>query len=149
MRTVHESTIVEVAPAAAQALWVDTSRWPSFVDGFARLIEGGDTWPEAGAKLVWQSGPAGRGRVTERVRESGPGVFATDVFEDQLAGMQTVLFDAHEEGSLVTLQLEYELQKGGPLRAITDALFIRRAVSDALVRTLRRFSTEAAEQATL
>jgi hypothetical protein len=47
------------------------------------------------------------------------------------------------------MQLDYELQQGGPLRAITDALFIRRALSDALVRTLRRFSTEAAEEATL
>ena len=47
------------------------------------------------------------------------------------------------------IELSYRLQKGGPLRALTDVLFIRRALADALARTLRRFATEAAEQATL
>jgi hypothetical protein len=47
------------------------------------------------------------------------------------------------------MELDYELTGGGPLRALTDLLFIRRALTMALERTLRRFSTEAADEATL
>jgi hypothetical protein len=149
MPVVRESAVVGLAPAAAQGLWSDTSRWPTFVDGFAHLVQRDENWPEPGAKVVWQSGPAGRGRVTERVRTRNVQALATDVYEDQLAGTQTVVFEPHEAGSFVTVELEYALQKGGPLRALTDVLFIRRALADALARTLRRFATEAAEEAAL
>jgi hypothetical protein len=47
------------------------------------------------------------------------------------------------------LRLDYELARGGPLRAIADVLFIRRALNQALGRTLARFATEAAEEAAL
>jgi hypothetical protein len=98
---------------------------------------------------VWESGPAGRGRVTERIREVTPEAIVTAVFEDQLTGIQTVSFDPEGEGTYVTIELAYELQAGGPLRWLTDILFIRSALTDALRRTLRRFSTEAAEEASL
>jgi hypothetical protein len=149
MPVVRESAIVELSPVAALALWTDTSRWPTFVDGFARVAERSDTWPEAGSKVVWESGPAGRGRVTERVVLNTYEMFETQIFEERMTGTQTVFFEPDEAGALVTAQLEYELVKGGPLRALTDLLFIRRALTDALARTLRRFGTEAAEQATL
>ena len=41
------------------------------------------------ARAVWESIPAGRGRVTEKVAEGAPGRFATLVFEDRLSGRQT------------------------------------------------------------
>ena len=47
------------------------------------------------------------------------------------------------------LSLEYELTSESPLRGLTDVLFIRRALRDALTRTLRRFALEAQEQAGL
>jgi hypothetical protein len=150
MRVVRESVIAELAPLVAQRLWADTSRWPTFVDGFARVVQIDTEWPQPGSKVVWESGPAGRGRVTERVKELKPGeLIVSQVFESQLSGTQRVSFEADPEGSLVTAELEYELQKGGPLRGLTDVLFIRRALSDMLARTLRRFSTEAAEQGSL
>jgi hypothetical protein len=46
----------------------------------------------------------------------------------------------------VSLRLEYELTKDGPLSALADVLFIRRAVRDALGRTLRRYAVEAEEE---
>lgn len=147
MPVVRESAVAKLPPAGALRLWTDTSRWATFVDGFAHVAEQARDWPEPGAKLVWQSGPAGRGRVTERVREHGPGLFETDVFEERLSGTQRAFFELDDAGTLVTLELEYELQKGGPLSRLTDVLFIRRALSDALARTLRRFATEAAEEA--
>jgi hypothetical protein len=134
------------APAGlAQRLWTDLSRWPSFIDGFGHVLEVGDTWPEAGTKLIWLSGPAGRGRVTERVIEHEEGRFVTEVFEEQLTGRQTLWF----EPGIVTMELDYALTTGGPFRFLTDVLFIRRALTMALERTLRRFSTEAADEATL
>jgi hypothetical protein len=150
MRVVRESVIAELTPLVAQQLWSDTARWPTFVDGFARIVELDPAWPQPGSKVIWESGPAGRGRVTERIRDLTPGeVVVSQVFEKQLSGTQRVTFEPDADGSLVTVELEYELQKAGPLRALTDVLFIRRALSDMLARTLRRFSTEAAEQANL
>ena len=51
--------------------------------------------------------------------------------------------------SEVELSLEYELARYGPLRGLADALFIRRALRDALRRTLYRFAIEAEEEAGL
>jgi hypothetical protein len=149
MKVAREADTVPLPAASAQRLWTDTSRWATFVDGFARVIQIDPEWPEPGSKVVWESGPAGRGRVTERIREVTPETIVTAVFEEQLTGIQTVSFDPEGEGTYVTIELAYELQAGGPLRWLTDILFIRRALTDALRRTLRRFSTEAAEEASL
>ena len=89
--------------------------------------------------------------MTERVLASSrPHLLKTRVFEERLTGTQTLEFELAEEGGTeVALTLEYELTSGGPLRALTDLLFIRRAQGDALARTLRRFAVEAAEMAAL
>ena len=132
------------------ALWSDVRRWPSFVEGLARVGEPTGGWPEPGAKVVWESGPGGRGRVTEKVVERSGGRFATQVFEERLVGRQTAGFEAAGEGATrVALELRYELAREGPLGALTDALFIRRALGDSLVRTLRRFAVEAEDEAGL
>ncbi len=150
MGTVKERIAVGLDPERAFGLWADVRRWPTFVDGFARPTRLDDEWPATGAKLVWESTPEGRGTVTERVLESHPGaLLVTQVFEERCTGTQSVSFAPDEEGALVEIEYEYELTRGGPLRGVTDVLFIRRAQSDALVRTLRRFATEAAEEAAL
>jgi ribosome-associated toxin RatA of RatAB toxin-antitoxin module len=151
MARVQRARVVDVAPDAAFELWTDVRRWPTFVDGFGHVERLDSEWPAVGAKLVWRSVPSGRGLVTEKVTASEPGArFVTAVLEDRLAGTQTVeLAPAEEGGTSIALALDYELTKGGPLAALTDAIFIRRAQGDALARTLRRFATEAAEQAAL
>jgi Polyketide cyclase / dehydrase and lipid transport len=154
MGVVREAVAVRLDPERAFQLWIDVRRWSTFVDGFARAKSIDETWPAEGAKLVWESTPDGRGIVTERVIESLPaGVLATEVFEERYTGVQTVTFEPADEGegdgAVVEIELDYELSKGGALRGVTDVLFIRRAQSDALVRTLRRFATEAAEEAAL
>lgn len=147
MAVVSETALVAMPPASAERLWADTSRWPTFVDGFKRVVEQDTRWPDVASKVVWESGPAGRGRVTERVSVNAPGRFETEVFEDQLTGTQAVTFEPDADGTVVTIALDYRLHKGGPLRALTDLIFIRRALLEMLRRTLRRFATEAAEQA--
>jgi Polyketide cyclase / dehydrase and lipid transport len=149
-RMAGADAVVALPPEEAQALWTDVRRWPSFVEGFARELRRSGDWPSEGAKLEWESTPEGRGRVTEQVTANEPGAFATQVFEQRLTGTQAVAFEpTEEEGSVVTLRLEYELTGTGPLSGITDLLFIRRALRDSLTRTLRRYAIEAEEQAGL
>ncbi len=149
MRTAGAGTDVPLAPAAALALWTDVSRWPSFVEGFARLVENDPGWPAPDARLVWESVPAGRGRVTEKVVESSEDRIATMVFEDRLAGRQEFRVAPGPGGAAVELSLEYTLTKYGPLGVVADVLFIRRAIRDSLRRTLFRFGVEAEEEAGL
>ena len=150
MRTARASGFVSLEPAAALALWADTARWASFVEGFARVLELSPGWPAEGDRVVWESSPGGRGRVTEKVVENGADRFATMVFEDALSGKQTLrAAPAEDGGSEVELSLEYTLTKWGPLSGVADALFIRRAQSDALARALRRFAVEAEDEAGL
>ena len=103
-------------------------------------------WPEAGAKVVWESGPGGRGRVTEKVIESGAAALRDEGLEERLVGTQAFRAEPAEGGALVEVELEYELTSESPLRGVTDVLFIRRALRDALRRTLRRFKVEAEEE---
>ena len=148
-RVARAGAVVPLAPEGALALWTKVSRWPAFVEGHARTLELSPDWPADGSRVVWESGPGGRGRVTEKVVEHSNGRFATDVFEDALHGRQTLRIGEHAEGSRVQVELEYDLAQGGPLRALSDLLFIRRALRDSLNRTLRRFAVEAEDEAGL
>jgi hypothetical protein len=149
LRTARAEAEVPLTPEAALRLWTDVSRWSSFVEGFARLVELDPGWPAEGSRVIWESVPAGRGRVTEKVTGGDPGRFATLVFEDRLAGRQTFRAIESEGGARVELSLEYTLTKYGPLGALADVIFIRRALRDSLRRTLTRFGVEAREDAEL
>jgi Polyketide cyclase / dehydrase and lipid transport len=149
MARIERTGFAPVTPLVARRLWVDTNRWPTFVDGFGHVLELDEAWPEPGSKVVWQSGPAGRGRVTERIREVTDNGVASDVYDSQMSAVQAIRFEPVEDGCDVLLSLDYELAQGGPLRGLTDVLFIRRSLAMALERTLRRFSTEAADEASL
>ncbi len=142
---------VALEPGRTLELWSDPDRWPAFVEGFGHVLEVDASWPDVGAKAVWDSIPGGRGRVTELVLEREGGRVVTQVFEEALAGTQTfaVAPGPADGGSIVELTLEYELGAGGPFRGLADALFIRRALRDALRRTVRRFAVEAEEEAGL
>jgi uncharacterized membrane protein len=152
MARAQRARVVDLTPSRAYELWTDVSRWPTFVDGFAHVDRIDDDWPEAGSRVVWESVPTGRGTVTETVRHSLPAErIQTEVLEERLMGTQTVEFAPAEDGvgCAVILTLDYTLAKRGPFAWLTDVLFIRRAQHDALARTLRRFASEAAEEAAL
>jgi hypothetical protein len=149
VRTASAEAEVRLAPEAALRLWTDLSRWPTFVEGFARVIEVDPGWPGEGSRVIWESIPSGRGRVTEKVIESGPGQFATMVFEDRLSGRQALRAIESEGGARLELTLEYTLTSYGPLGPLADAIFIRRALRDSLRRTIQRFEVEAEEEAGL
>jgi uncharacterized protein YndB with AHSA1/START domain len=152
MSVARERAVVALEPRQALDLWLDTARWPTFVDGFAAIDRVHERWPEPGARAVWHSKPGGRGTVTEKVTElEPPGRVVVDVIDDQLAGRQTATFEPDEEGdgSRVLIELDYKLNEGGPLRAIANFIFIRRALRDSIRRTLERFAVEAAEESAL
>ena len=149
MRTARAARTVPLRPSDAVALWSDIERWPTFVEGFARVLERSPEWPAKGGRVVWQSKPEGRGRVTETVLENSEAAFSTQVFEEALMGTQTLRAVPAGNGSEVEMTLDYELAKYGPLAGVADAIFIRRALRDALRRTLYRFGVEAEEEASL
>jgi len=148
-RAARAAAQVPLAPDTAVALWRDLRRWPSFVEGLARVVSSTPDWPAKEAKVVWESGPGGRGKVTEKVTENAAHAFATRVVEERLFGTQTFRAEPAEHGSRVEVSLEYELTSESPLRGLTDVLFIRRALRDSLARTLRRYAVEADEDAGL
>jgi uncharacterized membrane protein len=136
----------------AEALWYDTSRWPSFVDGFHHVASRDEEWPAAG-ELVWDSTPGGRARVLEAVERYEPRVGQTVHVEDEkITGTQSIAFAARPGDRVhITLELRYALKErpAGPLTAIVDAIFIRPRQREALSRTLARFSRELAQERAL
>lgn len=143
MSRVRAGIVVDGPLAAVEALWYDLNRWPSFVDGFARLVKVEGEWPQPRGRLVWDSHPGGRGRVSERVAEYARGEGSSvEVEDEQLAGTQAIAFAQAADGVEVVLTLDYRLKTSNPLRPLLDALFIRRAMGDSLRRTLTRFARE-------
>ena len=147
MRVVHVSRRFAGTVAEAERCWCDTARWPYWVEGLERVVSVGQDWPEAGAEVVWQSGPAGRGRVTERVLVHEPlRGLQLEVADDSIRGRQIVTFETvegtPEEAVEVGLALEYQLRRRSPVSAAIDLLFIRRAMTDSLQTTVSRFGAE-------
>jgi hypothetical protein len=150
MSVARERGVTALPPAQALDLWLETARWPTFVDGFGAIQRRHDRWPEPGATVVWRSRPGGRGTVTEKVADlAPPGRVVVDVLDDKLAGRQTVTFEADEGGCVVMVELDYTLNERTPLTAVADKIFIRRSLADSIRRTLARFAVEAAEEAAL
>lgn len=124
----------------AETAWYDTDRWPRWVDQLARVVEVQGDWPRVGSGVVWESGPAGRGRVTERVVEHEPLQGLTvEVQDASITGSQRVTFEPVPGGVQVGLALDYRLGRRSPLSALVDLLFIRRLMAASLAKTLSGF----------
>lgn len=127
----------------AETLWYDTSRWSSWVDGLERVVAVSGAWPDAGASVVWESGPAGRGRVTERVTAYEPlGGQTVAVQDDSITGTQTITFSPLDDGVSVVLELDYRISKRSIVTPVVDALFVRGAIRRSLQATLARFGAD-------
>src|SRR5512132_1125387 len=145
MGRVRASIDVAGLASEAEALWYDTARWPAFIDGLHNIARVEGDWPHAGARVLWDSNPGGRGRVQERVSAHEARVGQTSEVEDEkIRGTQTLRFVPRDDGATVVLDLRYELKQRRPAMAIVDLLFIRRPQRESLQRTLRRFRTELA-----
>jgi hypothetical protein len=143
MATVRAAQTVAGLASDAEALWYDPQRWPAWVDGFGHVVKLEGGWPAPGARAVWESRPGGRGRVVERVTAYEARIGQTlEVEDEKLRGTQRVTFEPGPEGVEVALELEYELKHANAFTALTDALFIRRALGESLKRSLLRFARE-------
>lgn len=145
MRTVSVARRLPGTVHEAETCWYDTRRWPAWVDGLDRVVEVTGDWPHAGAGVRWESGPAGRGRVLERVISQEPLAGQTlDVQDDSIHGRQSVAFMPADEDVEVALSLEYEIKNRSVFTPLVDLLFIRRAMARSLSTTLARFGAELA-----
>ncbi len=143
MRVAQASRVFEGSVHEAETVWYDPAGWPRWVDGLARVESIGAQWPAAGAQVRWQSGPAGRGSVSERVVAHEPrGGQTLEVEDDSIRGTQSVSFSPRDGGVAVALRLAYELKARSPLMALVNLLFIRRAMARSLAHTLARFGAE-------
>jgi len=143
MGRVRASVAIAALASEAEALWYDTNRWPTFVDGLHHIARLEGDWPNPGARVLWDSNPGGRGRVQERVtayvaREGQ----TVEVEDEKIFGAQQITFTPTETGVTITLELRYEIKDRKPGMPLIDLLFIRRPQRDSLARTLRRFRTE-------
>jgi hypothetical protein len=130
----------------AEQCWYDTSRWLEWVDELAHVVSVEGEWPRPGSAVIWQSGPAGRGRVTERVIEQQPlEGYTVEVEDDSITGEQSVAFNPAEDGVEVELALSYRIKRRSPLTPLVDALFVRRLMVSSLEKTLLAFGAVLAE----
>jgi hypothetical protein len=145
MRIVGASLSFPGSVHEAETCWYDVRRWPAWVDGMDRVVDVSGEWPHAGAIVHWDSGPAGRGHVTEKVLEYEPLHAQTvEVTDDSIWGRQRVAFAPAEEGVEVSLTLEYEVTRRSLFTPVVDLLFIRGAMERSLRSTLTRFGAELA-----
>jgi hypothetical protein len=131
----------------AERHWYATARWPAWIDGLDRVLSVDGDWPHVGASVSWESGPAGRGQVRERVVGFEQRVGQTvEVRDDSITGRQSVTFTPAEDGVEIELRLEYKITRSSILTPVIDFLFIRRAMSRSLAQTLERFGPELAQR---
>jgi uncharacterized membrane protein len=143
MGRVRASIHVPGLASEAEALWYDTTRWPTFVDGLHHIARLDGAWPHVGARVLWDSAPGGRGRVQERVSAYTAREGQTvDVDDEKIQGTQQVSFTPAQDGVVVALELRYALKGARIGMALVDLLFIRRPQRESLERTLRKFRTE-------
>ena len=145
MRRVSAEDSFAASVVEAEALWYDTDRWPSWIDGLSRVSDLDGDWPRAGSTVTWESNPAGRGQVVEHVSRYEPRAGQTlAVEDDSIRGRQSVAFHELDGGVRVELALDYELKARSLVTPVVDALFIRRAMTSSLRSTLARFGVELA-----
>ena len=143
MPSVQATATVPGRVVEAEELWYDPHRWAAWIDGFGHVAKLEGDWPHAGARLLWDSRPQGRGRVQEHVTDYEARTGQTLAVEDQrLTGTQRVRFEPQGDEVVVSLTLEYTLKERSIVTPVLDILFIRRALRDSLRRTVARFGHE-------
>ncbi len=129
----------------AERCWYDTAAWPTWIDGLAEVIGVEGDWPAVGSVVTWESGPAGRGRVTERVVAYEPLVGLTSEVQDEtITGTQSVSFTPGDDEVTVEFALQYRIRRRSIVTPIVDVLFVRRAMAMSLRSTLAHFGAQLA-----
>jgi Polyketide cyclase / dehydrase and lipid transport len=148
MGSVEASVTVDATVHDAEQLWYDTGAWDGWVDGLEHVLAVEPSWPAVGSSVSWESGPAGRGHVTERVVAYAPlEGQSLDVTDDTIEGRQGVAFTPVGGGTEVALSLKYRIRKRSIFTPLIDMLFVRNAWNTSLRSTLARFAAELDQKA--
>ena len=153
MTEIEAETEIGAPLAEVWELYFDRESWPLWVDGFAR-VSAADGYPEPGGTLSWESTPAGRGSVRERVLAHEPRRLHRIAYVDPGSeGELETRFEMLPAGegvrrTRVAQVLRYRLRSGGPLGAITDRLFIRSQMRRSLQRSLAELRATAIDRGT-
>lgn len=147
MKTVKAEILIEASLAEVWDLYFEPRTWPAWVDEFRGTDESDDGYPAKGGTLVWHSGPAGRGQVTETVLEHEPRRIHRIRYLDQNSeGEQLTQFELAGPGTKVSIELSYGILKPVFL-PFTDRLFVAPQMRSMLERTLDGLQAEATELA--
>jgi hypothetical protein len=138
VKPVRSVAVVEAPGVEVEQLWLDRSRWASWIDGFSHLVSLDDGWPVDGRRVYDGS----RGRVLEKVMVYVAGARLSSTIEDaRMTGVMNVTFESDNVRTRITLELDVvpkERLAPGP------RWWLRRKLGEELALTLRRFAYELA-----
>lgn len=146
MGVAEDSVLVEASLAETWDAYFDPAGWPEWVDAFAGVVST-DGYPLHGGRLVWRTGPAGRGEVTEEVIAHEPRTLHRVQFSDPtMTGELETRFGLEGPGTRVSQAMSYSLAERGVF-AFLGALFVRSQVKRSLQRSLLGLQSHVAERA--
>jgi hypothetical protein len=135
---VEHEVVAPVSLAEAWEAYFDPRTWAEWVDAFAGVVSF-EGYPDAGGTLVWRTGAAGRGEVTETVEAHEPRRLHRIAFSDPtMTGTLETTFAIEGEGVRVGQAMTYRLAERG-LFAFLGALFVRSQVRRSVERSLTAF----------
>ncbi len=144
MPRVEASAVVPASLADAWAAFFDPAGWPEWSDAFASVVAM-DGYPEQGGRLVWRTGAAGRGEVTEEVAEHEPrSLHAVSFSDPTMTGRLETRFEIEKDQTRVTQAMEYRLAERGVF-AFLGALWVRSQVARSVERSLAGLRAYVAE----
>jgi len=140
VKPVRSVTVVEAPGIEAEQLWLDPSRWASWLQGFSHLVSLDDGWPVEGRRVY--DGP--RGRVLERIMRytAGSGYSAT-IEDARMTGVINVAFESDNVRTRITVELDVEPKEK---LAPGPRWWMRRKLGQEWALTLQRFAYELAAE---
>jgi hypothetical protein len=140
------AVVVDASLAETWEAYFDPAGWPEWVDAFAG-VNRSEGYPLKGGRLVWRTGAAGRGEVSEEVEEHEPRTLHRVRFSDPtMTGVLETRFKMEGTGTRVTQTMTYALVQRGVF-AFLGALFVRSQVRRSLQRSLDALRAHVAERA--
>jgi len=144
MARVEASSDVPASLAEAWEAYFEPRGWSDWVDAFAAVVSA-EGYPQAGGTLVWRTGAAGRGEVTEEVQVHEPRRLHRIGFSDPtMTGVLETTFAIEGEATRVTQAMTYRAAERG-FFAFVGAIFVRSQVKRSLERSLTAFRDHVAE----
>lgn len=144
MPTVSAETAIPASLADTWDVYFDPQGWPEWVDGFVG-VTASEGYPEESGTLVWRTGAAGRGEVTEVVKAHEPRRLHRVAFSDPtMSGELETAFTIEGEGCRVSQAMTYRLAERGVF-AFLGAFFVRSQIRRSLERSLTAFAEHVAQ----